>query len=69
MGLELMLGGVMVAAGAFWRYVTPAGTGQVIVVVVVVAMAMEMALGLALVTAIFRAREVDQADLAADLKH
>jgi NAD(P)H-quinone oxidoreductase subunit 4L len=42
--------------------------GQVIVVVVVVAMAVEMAMGFAVVTAIFRARDVDMADMAADLK-
>ncbi len=69
MGLELMLNGVMIAAGAFWHYVAPADAGQVIVVVVVVAMAMEMAFGFAVVSAIFRAGEVDITDMAADLKH
>jgi NAD(P)H-quinone oxidoreductase subunit 4L len=69
MGLELMLNGVTVAAGAFWHYVAPAAaSGQVIVVAVVVAMAVEMAIGFAVVTAIFRAREVDMADMAADLR-
>jgi NAD(P)H-quinone oxidoreductase subunit 4L len=68
MGLELMLNGVIVAAGACWHYLAPAQAGQVIVVVVVVAMAMEMALGLALVSVIFRTREVDMTDAAADLK-
>jgi NAD(P)H-quinone oxidoreductase subunit 4L len=69
MGLELMLNGVIVAAGAFWHYLAPASTdGQVIVVAVVVAMAVEMAIGFAVVTAIFRARDVDMADMASDLK-
>ena len=69
MGLELMLNGVIVAAGAFWHYLAPASSaGQVIVVAVVVAMAVEMAMGFAVVTAIFRAREVDMADMASDLK-
>jgi NAD(P)H-quinone oxidoreductase subunit 4L len=68
MGLELMLNGVIVAAGAFWHYVAPAGAAQVIVVVVVVAMAMEMAIGFAVVSAIFRAREAGMTDMTADLK-
>ena len=68
MGLELMLNGVIVAAAAFWHYVAPAAEdGQVIVVVAVVAMAVEMAAGFAAATAIFRARDVDMADEAADL--
>ena len=39
-----------------------------IVVVAVVAMAVEMAAGFAVATAIFRARDVDMTDMAADLK-
>jgi NAD(P)H-quinone oxidoreductase subunit 4L len=69
MGLELMLNGVIVAAAAFWFYVAPAGTdGQVLVVVIITAMAIEMAVGFAVVTAIYRARQVDMTDDAADLK-
>jgi len=69
MGLELMLNGVLLAAAAFWRYAAPAGAdGQVIVVVAVVAMAVEMAMGFAVTTAIFRAREVDMTDMAAQLR-
>ena len=68
MGLELMLNGVIVVAAAFWHYTAPAADGQVIVVVAVVAMAVEMAVGFAVATAIFRARDVDMADMAADLK-
>jgi NAD(P)H-quinone oxidoreductase subunit 4L len=69
MGLELMLGGVIVAAAAFWHFVAPGGTdGQVLVVVVITAMAIEMAAGFAVVTALYRARRVDMTDDAADLK-
>ena len=69
MGLELMLNGVIVAAAAFWYFVSPGGTdGQVLVVVVITAMAVEMAVGFAIVTAIYRARQVDMTDDAADLK-
>lgn len=68
MGLELMLNAVIVAAAAFWHYLVPAGSGQVIVVAAVVAMAVEMAMGFAATTAIFRARDVDMTDSAADLR-
>jgi NAD(P)H-quinone oxidoreductase subunit 4L len=69
MGLELMLNGVILAAAAFWYFVVPGGTdGQVLVVVVITAMAVEMAVGFAVVTAIYRARQVDTTDGAADLK-
>ncbi len=69
MGLELMLNGVIVAAAAFWYFVSPGGTdGQVLIVVVITAMAVEMAVGFAVVTAIYRARQVDLTDDAADLK-
>jgi NAD(P)H-quinone oxidoreductase subunit 4L len=69
MGLELMLNGVIVAAAAFWFYVSPGDTGgQVLVVVVITAMAIEMAVGFAVVTALYRARQVDMTDDAADLK-
>ncbi|RCW46215.1 NAD(P)H-quinone oxidoreductase subunit 4L [Halopolyspora algeriensis] len=69
MGLELMLNGVIVAAAAFWHFLAPAtADGQVLIVVVITAMAVEMAMGFAVVTAIFRARDVDMTDMAADLK-
>jgi NAD(P)H-quinone oxidoreductase subunit 4L len=68
MGLELMINGIIVAGGAFWYYVAPADAdGQVLVLVAVTVMALEMAMGFAVVTAIFRAREVDLTDDAADL--
>ena len=69
MGLELMLNGVVVAVAAFWFHVSPGSTdGQVLIVVVITAMAVEMAVGFAVVTAIYRARQVDMTDDAADLK-
>ncbi|WP_243794818.1 NADH-quinone oxidoreductase subunit NuoK [Saccharopolyspora gloriosae] len=69
MGLELMLNGVTVTAAAFWHYVAPSNAdGQVLIIVVITAMAVEMAVGFAVVTSIFRARDVDMTDMAADLK-
>ncbi|CAO0832450.1 NADH-quinone oxidoreductase subunit NuoK [Streptomyces microflavus] len=69
MGLELMLGGVIVAAAAAWHYIAPAAAeGQVLVVLAVTAMALEMAIGFAVVTALFRSREIDMTDMAAELK-
>ncbi|MDH6627731.1 NAD(P)H-quinone oxidoreductase subunit 4L [Streptomyces sp. LBL] len=69
MGLELMLGGVILAAAAVWHYIAPAtADGQVLIVVAVTAMALEMAIGFAVVTALFRSREIDMTDMAAELK-
>lgn len=69
MGLELMINGLLVAGAAFWFYVAPgAADGQVLVLVAVTVMALEMAMGFAVVTALFRARDVDMTDEAGDLK-
>jgi NAD(P)H-quinone oxidoreductase subunit 4L len=69
MGLELMVNAVIVAAAAFTYFVSPStADGQVLVLVAVTAMAVEMAVGFAVTTAIFRARDVDMTDMAADLK-
>ncbi len=69
MGLELMLGGVILAAAAVWHYIAPAAPeGQVLIVLAVTAMALEMAVGFAVVTAMFRSREIDMTDMAAELK-
>jgi NAD(P)H-quinone oxidoreductase subunit 4L len=67
MGIELMIGGIIVAAAAFWHFLAPAESGQVVVIAAVVAMAVEMAMGFAVTTAIFRARQVDMTDMAEDL--
>jgi NAD(P)H-quinone oxidoreductase subunit 4L len=69
MGLELMINAVIVGAAAFWYYAAPdRPDGQVVVVLAVTAMAIEMAAGFAVTTALFRARDVDMTDMAADLK-
>ena len=69
MGIELMIGGIIVAAADFWHYLAPtAGSGQVVIVAAVVAMAVEMAMGFAVTTAIYRTRQVDMTDMAEDLK-
>lgn len=68
MGLELMANGVLLAGAAFWRFTAPAAIdGQVLLLVVLVVMAVEMAMGFAVTTAIFRSRDVDMTDMAADL--
>ncbi|MEV0667436.1 NADH-quinone oxidoreductase subunit NuoK [Actinomadura luteofluorescens] len=69
MGLELMINGLVVAGAAFWFYVSPgAADGQVLVLVAVTVMALEMAMGFAVVTALFRTRDVDVTDEAGDLQ-
>ncbi|MEU0112580.1 NADH-quinone oxidoreductase subunit K [Streptomyces bobili] len=69
MGIELMIGGIVVAAADFWHFLAPASaSGQVVIVTAVVAMAVEMAMGFAVTTAIYRARQVDMTDMAEDLK-
>ncbi|MBE1534706.1 NADH-quinone oxidoreductase subunit NuoK [Actinomadura algeriensis] len=68
MGLELMINGILVAAGGFWYAVRPVVDGQVLVLVAITVMALEMAMGFAVVTALFRARDVDMTDDAGDLK-
>ena len=69
MGLELMANGVLLAGGAFWWFVSPAALdGQVLLLVVLVVMAVEMAMGFGVTSAIFRARDIDLTDSAADLK-
>lgn len=69
MGLELMANGVLLAAGAFWWFVSPTSPdGQVLMLLVLVVMAVEMAMGFGVTSAIFRARDVDLTDSAADLK-
>lgn len=68
MGLELIVNGIVVAAGAFWAYLSPGrADGQVLVLVAFSVMAIEMAMGFAVTTAIFRARDVDMTDMAKDL--
>jgi NAD(P)H-quinone oxidoreductase subunit 4L len=64
-----MVNAVIVGAAAFTYFVSPStADGQVLVLVAVTAMAIEMAVGFAVTTAIFRRRDVDMTDMAADLK-
>ncbi|MBW4718665.1 NADH-quinone oxidoreductase subunit NuoK [Saccharothrix obliqua] len=69
MGLELVVNAVIVGAAAFWWHTSPERPdGQVLVLLAVTAMAVEMAVGFAVTTAIFRSRDVDMTDRAADLR-
>ena len=69
MGLELVLNGVLLAGGAAWYVVAPElPDAQMLVVVALVVMAVEMAIGFAVTIAIYRARQVDMVDMAADLR-
>ena len=69
MGLELMANGALLAGGAFWWFVSPTNMdGQVLLLLVLVVMAVEMAMGFGVTSAIFRARDVDLTDSAADLR-
>ena len=68
MGLELMLNGVILAAGAFWWFLSPEPTGQVLLLVVIAAMTVEMAMGFALATLVHRVRGSDMTDTASELK-
>ncbi|RBY97583.1 NADH-quinone oxidoreductase subunit K [Blastococcus sp. TF02-8] len=69
MGLELVLNGVLLAGGAAWFFLAPElPDAQVLVVVALVVMAVEMAMGFAVTVAIYRARQVDMVDMAADLR-
>ena len=69
MGLELMVNGIILAAGVIWRYWwADRPDAQVLVLVAFTVMAVEMAMGFAVTTAIFRARDVDMTDGAEDLR-
>ncbi len=67
MGLELMLNGVILAAGALWWFLAPVPDGQVLLLVVIAAMTVEMAMGFAVATLLHRSRESDMTDMATDL--
>ena len=60
MGLELMLNGAILAAGALWS-LSAGGPpkGQLLVVVLMTVMAVEAAVGFALVTNVYRIRRAD----------
>jgi NAD(P)H-quinone oxidoreductase subunit 4L len=67
MGLELMVNAVILAAAAFWWFLAPNPTGQVLIMVVLAAMTVEMAMGFAVATALHRDRATDMTDMSADL--
>lgn len=69
MGLEIMINGAILAAGAFWAFSTEgAPKGQMLVVVFMTVMAVEAALGFALVINIYRVRKADITEKLKKLK-
>lgn len=68
MGLELIVNGVIVSVVGFWYFLAPAQPdGQIFAMIAMLVMAIEAAMGFAVALAIFRAREVEMVDSAADL--
>ncbi|GAA2001967.1 NADH-quinone oxidoreductase subunit K [Nakamurella flavida] len=67
MGLELMINGLLLAAGAFWWFLNPTPTGQVLLLVILAAMTVEMAMGFAVATLVHRHRRSDMTDDATEL--
>ena len=60
MGLELMIGGAILAAVSFWAYTAEGSPkGQMLAVVFMTVMAVEAAIGFALVINIYRVRKAD----------
>ncbi|OLT51710.1 NADH-quinone oxidoreductase subunit K [Cellulosimicrobium sp. CUA-896] len=69
MGLELVVNGVVLAAGAAWYFLWPAvPDAQVLVLLATVVMAVEMAMGFAVALALYRARQIDMVDDATELE-
>ncbi len=67
MGIEVMINAVLLAAGAFWFFLTPSADLQVLVIVVLSVMTVEMALGFAVATLVHRSRNSDTTDSATEL--
>lgn len=67
MGLELMINGVLLAAGGFWWFLAPDPSGQVLLLVILAAMTVEMAMGFAVATLLHRRRQTDMTDMAQEL--
>lgn len=68
MGLELMVNGSLVTVVALWWFLAPdRPDGQVLAMIALLVMAVEAALGFAVAVALYRRREVDMVDSAADL--
>lgn len=69
MGVELMLGAVMVNLVAFWRYQHPeAYSIQMFVLVVMTVMALEAAVGFAIGTQRFRTKGSIESEESADME-
>ncbi len=69
MGLELMINGAILAAGAFWAFSSGGEPkGQMLVVVFMTVMAVEAAIGFALVINIYRVRKADITEKLKKLK-
>ncbi|SMO83014.1 NADH-quinone oxidoreductase subunit NuoK [Fodinibius sediminis] len=69
MGVELMLGAVMVNLVAFWRYLHPESYSiQMFVLVVMTVMALEAAVGFAIGTQRFRTKGSIESEESADMK-
>lgn len=60
MGLELMINGAILAAGALWAAAVGGNPkGQMMVVVFMTVMAVELAIGFALIVNVYRVRKAD----------
>lgn len=60
MGLELMVNGAILAAGALWAAAARGNPkGQMMVVVFMTVMAVELAIGFALIVNVYRVRKAD----------
>lgn len=69
MGVELMVNGILLAAGGAWAFAAGgAPKGQVLVIIGLLVMAVEMAIGFALVIGVYRARQVDMTEGLGDLR-
>jgi NAD(P)H-quinone oxidoreductase subunit 4L len=66
MGIELMINGVLLAAGAFW-WNAPTPDGQTLLLVVIAAMTVEMAVGFGIAVLVHRSRGSDMTPSATDL--
>lgn len=68
MGLELMVNGSLVSAVGLWFFLAPdRPDGQVLAMIALLVMAVEAAMGFAVALALYRQRQVEMLDSAADL--
>ena len=70
MGLELMINGVLLIVVGCWSRSTDGDPkGQLLAIIVMAVMAVDMAIGFALVTAVYRKRQVDVIEGLTTMKH